>query len=150
MSAQNLWTVQLALSLLAWLSLSGAQAQRITDVPPQDQTAVRAVIQAQINAFKKDDAETAYSFAAPGIQQMFGSPEVFIGMVKNGYGPIYRPLRIEFGKASRAADGVMQIVKIVGLDGKKILAYYLMQRQGDGSWKIAGVQTEDAPEENAT
>ncbi|MER3482665.1 MAG: DUF4864 domain-containing protein [Meiothermus sp.] len=150
MNAQNLKVVPFTLSLLVWLSLLAAQAQRLTDVPPQDQTAVQAVIQAQINAFKKDDALTAYSFAAPGIKQMFGSPEVFIEMVRRGYGPIYRPLKLEFGKASRTATGIMQTVKIVGLDGKKILAYYLMERQGDGSWKIAGVQTEDAPEEGTT
>ncbi len=131
------------------LALLTAQAQRLSDVPPQDQTAIQAVIQAQIAAFKNDDAMAAYSFAAPSIKQMFPSAEVFIEMVKTGYEPIYRPLKLEFGKASRAGAGVLQVVKIIGLDGKKILAYYLMERQGDGSWKIAGVQTEDAPD-NAT
>lgn len=133
-----------------WLGLLGVQGQRLTDVPPADQAAIQAVIQAQITAFKQDDASTAYSFAAPAIRQIFPNAEVFIEMVKTGYGPIYRPLKLEFGKASRAGAGVMQIVRIVGLDGRRILAYYLMERQGDGSWKIAGVQTEDAPEENTT
>ena len=125
----------------------GIQAQRLSDVPPQDQTAIRAVIEAQIAAFKLDDAATAYSFAAPGIKRIFPNPQVFIEMVKLGYAQIYRPLKVEFGKASKTGPGVVQTVKLIGVDGKKANAYYMMEKQADGQWKIAGVEVEEVQDE---
>jgi len=120
-------------------------AQRLQDVPPQDRAAIQAIISAQIEAFKKDDAVRAFSFASPGIRQVFQTPERFIEMVRTGYAQIYRPLRVEFGPATRslgALQQVRQVVNLVGMDGRKAVAYYLMERQPDGSWKIGGVQLE--------
>ena len=135
--------------LLIALVLFGllAQAQRLTDVPAQDQAAIRAVIEAQIAAFKTDDAATAYSFAAPSIKKIFPNPQVFVEMVKSGYAQIYRPLKVEFGKVSKSGTSVVQMVKLIGVDGKKANAYYFMEKQPHGQWKIAGVQVEDVQEE---
>ncbi|MCS7068764.1 MAG: DUF4864 domain-containing protein [Meiothermus sp.] len=133
------------LFVLVLLVLSGGQAQRLQDVPPQERSAIQAVILAQMEAFKKDDAVRAFSFASPGIRQVFQTPERFIEMVRTGYAQIYRPLKVEFGPASRsvgALQQVRQVVNLVGLDGKKAVAYYLMECQADGSWKIGGVQLE--------
>ncbi len=130
--------------LLLLVSFS-VQAQRLQDVPPQDRAAIRDIITAQIEAFKKDDAVRAFSFASPGIRQVFQTPERFIEMVRTGYAQIYRPLKVEFGPASRSVgmlQQVRQVVNLIGLDGKKAVAYYLMERQPDGSWKIGGVQLE--------
>ncbi len=127
------------------LFLLGGQAQRLQDVPPQDRAAIQAIILAQIEAFKRDDAARAFSFASPGIRQVFQTPERFIEMVRSGYVQIYRPLKVEFGPASRSLgtlQQIRQVVNLVGLDGKKAVAYYLMERQADGSWKIGGVQLE--------
>lgn len=135
------------------LGLLGGQAQRLQDVPPQDRAAIQAVISAQIEAFRKDDAVRAFSFAAPGIRQVFQTPERFIEMVKAGYAQIYRPLKLEFGPASRSLgtlQQVRQVVNLVGLDGKKAVAYYLMERQPDGSWKIGGVQLELLADDQTT
>ncbi len=132
------------------LFLLGGQAQRLQDVPSQDRAAIQAIILAQIEAFKKDDAVRAFSFASPGIRQVFQTPERFIEMVRSGYAQIYRPLKVEFGPASRSLGTlkqIRQIVNLVGLDGKKAVAYYLMERQADGSWKIAGVQLELIPDD---
>lgn len=132
------------------LFLLGGQAQRLQDVPPQDRAAIQAVILAQIEAFKKDDAVRAFSFASPGIRQVFQTPERFIEMVRQGYVQIYRPLKVEFGPASRSLgtlQQIRQVVNLVGLDGKKAVAYYLMERQADGSWKIGGVQLELIPDD---
>lgn len=136
--------------VLVVLLLLGGQAQRLQDVPPQDRAAIQAIILAQIEAFKKDDAVRAFSFASPGIRQVFQTPERFIEMVRLGYAQIYRPLKVEFGPASRSLGTVQQIrqvVNLVGLDGKKAVAYYLMERQADGSWKIGGVHLELIPDD---
>ncbi|MGO6908352.1 DUF4864 domain-containing protein, partial [Rhizobium ruizarguesonis] len=42
----------------------------------------RTMIEEQIKAFLKDDAETAYSFAAPGIMAMYPDKNLFFAMVK--------------------------------------------------------------------
>ncbi|WP_337869621.1 DUF4864 domain-containing protein [Meiothermus sp.] len=144
--------MKIFMSVVLLVSLGG-QAQRLQDVPPQDRAAIQAVISAQIEAFRKDDAVRAFSFAAPGIRQVFQTPERFIEMVKAGYAQIYRPLKLEFGPASRSLgtlQQVRQVVNLVGLDGKKAVAYYLMERQPDGSWKIAGVQLELLVDDRST
>lgn len=139
-----------AVVVLVVLFLLGGQAQRLQDVPPQDRAAIQAIILAQIEAYKKDDAVRAFSFASPGIRQVFQTPERFIEMVRSGYAQIYRPLKVEFGPASRSLgtlQQIRQVVNLVGLDGKKAVAYYLMERQADGSWKIGGVQLELIPDD---
>ena len=56
----------LALASLATLGQSVSAA---------DARAVREVIEAQLEAFKRDDAARAFSYAAPGIRATFGTPE---------------------------------------------------------------------------
>ena len=50
----------------------------------------------------------------------------------------YRPQQVEFRDLVPAADGFDQRVFVLGPDGRAYLAHYLMQRQGDGGWKING------------
>ncbi len=116
-------------------------AQRPQDVPAQDLETIQTIIKSQIEAFRKDDGLTAYSFASPNIQQVFPNANVFLDMVKAGYPQIYRSLTLEFGRATRASSGeVLQLVSLIGRDGSKAVAAYFMQRQPNGVWKINGVQ----------
>ncbi len=132
------------LAVLLFLGLLLGYAQRLQDVPQADQKAIQSVIMAQVEAFKKDDAATAFSFAAPNIRGIFATPERFVEMVKGQYYEIYRPLTVEFGKATRSTGAlVSQLVTFIGQDSKKIRALYLMERQPDGKWKIAGVQQQE-------
>lgn len=102
----------------------------------------RQIISDQIDAFLSDDMDRAYSYASPGIQQMFPTPEIFFQMVKKGYGPVYRPGNFAFGRSEVSADGnsVVQEVLIHAPDGQDWTALYTLQRQPDGSYKISSVQ----------
>ena len=51
---------------------------------------MRAVIEAQLDAFRKDDAARAFSLATPGIREAFGSLENFMNMVRSAYAVVYR------------------------------------------------------------
>ncbi len=51
-------------------------------VPPEEARAVRAVIEAQLDAFRRDDAARAFSLATPGIRATFGDAETFMNMVR--------------------------------------------------------------------
>ena len=105
---------------------------------PSDRAAIEAVIAAQIEAFRRDDAPAAFAFAAPGIQAMFGTPERFMGMVRGAYAPVYRPRQVEFAGIEPQDGGWVQAVELVGPDGEAQRALYTMQRGPDGAWRIAG------------
>ena len=110
-----------------------------------DAAAIRGVIEQQLGAFRADDSGLAYSFASPMIQRKFGSAENFMRMVQTGYPAVYRPREVEFRELALRGNGVpVQEVLFVGQDGTARLAYYVMQRQPDGSWKINGVYLVDA------
>jgi hypothetical protein len=97
----------------------------------------QSVIRSQEDAFSRDDAATAYTFASPGIQSWYRTPETFMFMVRNGYAPVYRHRSFEFGEA-RTADGkIVQEVHIVDANGEAWEALYTLEPQSDGSLKIS-------------
>lgn len=101
--------------------------------------AIRAVIQSQLEAFRRDDGAAAFAHAAPGIQDRFGTPEGFMAMVRAGYAPVYRPREVEFLEAALRDGRPVQSVRVVGPDGAAVIALYAMERQPDGSWRISAV-----------
>ena len=123
-----------AFSLLAILLLSLAAPARAAD----DVAAAQRVIRSQIEAFSRDDAATAYSYAAPAIQEIFPQADIFMSMVRNSYAPVYRHKSFDFGEA-RVSDGtIAQRVHIVDADGVSWEALYTLEVQPDGSVKITG------------
>ena len=70
---------------------------------------------------------------------MFPSPEVFMEMVRTGYGAVYRPQAFDFGPLDKADGKWVQPVRLIGPDGRPMVALYIMEQQADGEWKIAGV-----------
>jgi hypothetical protein len=100
--------------------------------------AARSVISSQAEAFSRDDAAAAYSYAAPAIREMFPRADIFMFMVQNSYAPVYRHKSFEFGEA-RVEDGqVAQRVHIVDANGEGWEALHTLERQADGSLKIIG------------
>ena len=103
-----------------------------------ERATVQNVIEQQLSAFLRDDAAAAYSFASPGIQNMFPTEEIFMDMVRQGYAPVYRPRSHAFGAIRQTPAGLEQIVDIVDAEGQEWTALYTLQQQPDGSWKITG------------
>jgi hypothetical protein len=116
------------------------------DVGTADRGAIRGVIESQIAAFRRDDGPGAFAFASPNIKRIFGSPENFMAMVRQGYPQVYRPSSVAFGDLVRAEGTLLQLVDIVGPDGLPVVAVYEMERQPDGSWQINGCQLLRPPE----
>jgi hypothetical protein len=103
-----------------------------------DVAAAQSIIRSQVEAFARDDATAAYSYAAPGIHERFPEAEIFLGIVRNSYAPVYRHKSFEFGEV-RSADGkIAQQVHIVDSDGVPWEALYTLEQQDDGSLKISG------------
>lgn len=112
---------------------------RAQQVAPADAEQFQRIISDQITAFRADDSLTAYSYAAPAIKRIFPSPEIFMDMVRQGYRPVYRPRRFEFGDVTEELQGrPTQHVTIIDENGKAWSALYVFERQPDGSWKIIG------------
>ncbi|MBV8192065.1 MAG: DUF4864 domain-containing protein [Alphaproteobacteria bacterium] len=139
----------MALRLPAFLVLLCSLALPLAaqDISSADRTAIRDVIQSQVEAFRQDDGEQAFGFASPAIRQMFGTSAVFMDMVRQGYQPVYRPQVFEFGEIVTLHGQLTQKVHVVGPDGRPVTAYYPMTQLPDGSWRIDGCYLQ-APEEH--
>jgi hypothetical protein len=133
--------------VIATMLLAGAGLARADEsVAPADAAAIQQVIQGQMNAFKVDDWNAAFAYASPGIQTKFENAQVFSQLVTQAYQPVYRPRGVEFRQVKASEFGPTQEVFVVGPDGLSYLAYYTMEKQADGTWRISGcylVRAED-------
>lgn len=126
------------LLLSLWVALLGAMPARADVVSEGDAKALRSVVEAQLAAFAADDAERAFSYAAPTIREMFQTPDRFMDMVRRGYPVVYRPSRVVY-LAPLDVDGqFVQGVQMTDSSGQLWLAVYQFERQADRSWRISG------------
>jgi len=132
------------LVLLAALAIGTAVLQNRHQPMALHDRDIRQIIEAQIAAFHRDDDETAFAFAAPALKAQFGEAQIFMRMVRAHYRPVYMAAQVSFtGKARAVADRPetrLQIVHLVDDRGTGHKARYMMEKQPDGSWKIAGCQ----------
>ncbi len=128
--------------LLAVLLIVGLQARAQGVVSPADGAEIGRVITAQIEAFRHDDADAAFAFATPGIQEKFGDSAHFLAAVKQAYPQVYRPRSFRFLDRGTEAGRVTQRVEIVGPDGRLVTAVYDMSHEPDGKWRIDGCRLE--------
>lgn len=120
---------------LLWCCATGA-VLAAGEVNPADARAARAVIEAQLAAFADDDAERAFSFAAPGIRESFGTAERFMAMVRKGYPVVYRPTSVRFLEPVGEAGSLLQRVRMTDDTGVAWMVVYELQRQADRNWRI--------------
>jgi len=133
-----------AFCLLLGLAFGAGVPARAQPVPEVDARAARTVVSAQLEAFAKDDAKRAFSYAAPSIRAMFGTPERFLAMVRAGYPVVYRAAGVTFLIPMRVESDLVQGVHLTDGDGTRWLATYRLERQPDGSWRIAGCDVQPA------
>ncbi len=136
-----LWFAFIAAVLLATPSFS---ARAEPAVSAGESKAVRAVVEAQLEAFAADDAKKAFSLAAPSIRAMFGTPERFVEMVRTGYPVVFRPASVAFLQPLRSQGRMVLGVRLSDADGAQWLATYSLERQADKSWRISGCDVQPA------
>jgi len=141
----RLYRVAAAIILALAIPLTALPAQAENEINASDVPAIRAVIEKQLEAFRRDDGESAFAFAAPSIRAQFGDADRFMAMVRQAYKAIYRPRDVEFGELSVEKGIVAQPVHLIGPDGKPRIALYVLERQPDGSWRIAGCMLVEEP-----
>lgn len=118
---------------LALLNVEPAAADQ-----PVNAAAKRSVIQTQLDAFRRDDAQTAYAQASPEIRSIFPSTAIFMSMVWSGYSALITPIEVDFLDVVEANGRPVYRVLVEGRDGRRWMALYTMSRQADGSWLIGG------------
>lgn len=121
-----------------WAALLIVPPVRASEVARGDVKAVRQVIEAQLAAFAEDDAEKAFSFAAPSIRESFGTAEKFMAMVRRGYPVVYRPTSVRFLEPVMHGATLMQRVRMTDDLGTSWMVVYSLERQDDQSWRITG------------
>lgn len=116
-------------------ALGAAEADETPAAP--DEAGIQAVITQQLDALSKEDGAVAESFAAPGIQEKFPSPDGFMGMVKNSYSALIRPRSTHFESLTQTGLGLVQKMTLVDGAGTLWTVAYTMV-QVDGQWRISG------------
>ena len=125
----------LAASFAGLVGVANAQSAAVSG---DEAKAMRAVVEAQLAAFAADDAKRAFSYAAPSIREMFGTPDRFMAMVRAGYPVVYRPASVIFLVPLRSQGQLFQGVQMTDTGGSLWLATYRLERQPDGNWRISG------------
>jgi hypothetical protein len=118
-----------AFAFLLSLAALPAQAQ---DNPLQ------STILNQIEAFKADDFNRAFSFASPVIKGLFGTADNFGMMVRNGYPMVHRPAEVQMLEQRQVSGATVQRVLITDAQGRGHVLDYQMVETPDG-WQINGV-----------
>lgn len=110
--------------------------------------AIAATIDSQIEAFLADDLDAAFGYASQSIREIFGSPERFGEMVREGYPMVWRPAEWQFLELRDINGNLYQKVLITDQAGRIHILEYAM-RPTDQGWRIRGVQILRPPEAGA-
>jgi Domain of unknown function (DUF4864) len=128
--------VQLAVA--ACLACSFQMTAHAGPLSEDDQEQVRVVIQAQLDAFADDDADTAFELATPGIRATLGQSQRLLALVRDAYPMVYRASSVAYFKGEESDGTVLQLVRITDPHAKSWLAIFSLEKQPDASWKISG------------
>lgn len=129
----------LALLLALWLGAAWAQ-EAVVQPAAADARAMQQVIRAQLAALRQNDADAAFRYATPEVRESFRNPGAFMAMVREGYGALFHPRSERFLDAAIIGRLTVQPLELVSADGSVLVALYAMERQPDGSWRIAGCE----------
>lgn len=123
------------LAAVALLVLAIGGPVRAQDV----EAAIQGVISDQIAAFEHDDFATAFTYASPTIRQLFGSPDRFGEMVRQGYPMVWHPGEVRFAELEERDGRTLQRVLVTDDAGALHVLEYEMVSV-DGAWRIDGVR----------
>lgn len=113
-----------------------------------DNTAIEGVIGSQLDAFNAREVDTAWGFASPTIQRLFGSSGNFGMMVERGYPMVWDNADVRFLELDDFGGFQVQKVMIRDAQGALHVLAYKMIETAQG-WRIDGVSILPAPDVGA-
>lgn len=127
------WLALLGL-LGAGLSLAAEPVLRASK--PEQKAEIVAVIEAQLEAFRKGDARRAYTFAAAELRAQ--KPlALFTAIVKENYPEIWANRRAEFGIVRDDGTRATVTVQVLSRTGDAAYDFTLLKERA--GWRIQGV-----------
>jgi len=137
--SRALAALRLGLVALAAASFAALAAQPEADaLPAKEWKAIKRVIAEQRVALIAGEAAKAFGYASPGIRRQFGDADTFIAMVRGAYAPLISARRVEFLDGAVIDGIVVQPLRLIASDDTVRVALYTMERQNNGTWRIAG------------
>ena len=127
--------IQKILLIITFLSISSLAKSEISYEKEFSET--QSIIESQIQAFLDENAELAYSYAAPLIKMKFNSPQEFMYMVRNYYEPVYNPNQFQFLDAKYFEGAIFHQLQVISQKNESFLATYSLI-QDECKWKISG------------
>ena len=109
---------------------------------------IQNTIRAQIEAFQADDFARAFTFASPNIHALFGTPQAFGKMVREGYPMVYRPTDVAMLELRFIGGAYWQRVRVTDAKGRVYWLDYQMIERPEG-WRINAVRMQEAPDVGA-
>jgi hypothetical protein len=103
-----------------------------------ERSVLHGLVQSQLDAFRRDDGETAFGLSGSRAHAIYTDAEDFMKTIRETYPPLYRPRTVLFAELVETNSGPIQILFVGGQDGLSYIAFYTFERQSDGSWLIAG------------
>lgn len=128
-----------ALAALLFLFSGAVQAEPNLSTPAPTINPIQTVIQSQIAALQADNFEVAFSFAAPNIQRLFGSPRRFAEMIVSNYPMVWRPANVQYLSLTRSGPYALQRVMITDQQNNLHILLYQLEPVSQ-NWRISGVQ----------
>ncbi len=117
-----------------------AVALAVWALPAMAQDApIRKTIQDQLDAFNARDAAKAWTYASPTIKGVFGTSDIFGGMVQKTYPMVWQHGAVQMLELRTVAGNLWQRVMITDTLGDTHLLDYMMVETSDG-WRINAVQ----------
>jgi hypothetical protein len=110
-----------------------------TAAPAQTADGIEMTIRSQMDAFLADDFATAFTFASPTIKGIFGTPDNFGAMVRQGYPMVHRPSDVRMLERRAVGGTTVQRVMVTDAAGRTHVLDYQMIETPQG-WQINGVQ----------
>jgi hypothetical protein len=137
---------------LTALTARAADSEGLHYSRPADRREITAVVEAQLAAFRANDFDKAYGFAAQGLRQQF-TVEQFTVMITRGYPLILHNERAEFGLPQDDGTSAVLSVQVFAAGNQSAAYRYLLVKESAGStasggakgdpvWRITGVTPE--------
>ncbi len=127
-------------------NLSGSQAAvTIGDFSPTELNEMRVLVQSYLWAISNRQADMVFLTAADSVTSVYSTPEALLRRMAKIHRPVVGGSLVRFDGVSIRDSGPVQSVYIKDELGRQWWASYLLEKQADGMWKIAGCVIMPAP-----
>ena len=129
----------LFLMIFSTMILGELSSEKLRDSESSLKVKAHDIISSQIEAFRKSDINTAYTFASPFIKSKFSNAEKFGKMVQTGYPMIWSPKNYKFLDFDVFNGALIQRVLFIDLQERIFVFDYEIRKYNANTWLINGV-----------